>query len=81
MACNAVVSLRERPYSRFGQQEVYRMRDWFRKANSDDIKMVISGAVAVIAFATFVLAWSYDNYRRTVCEPNCITDLSAQRRH
>ncbi len=57
------------------------MRKWFKNADADDIKMVISGAVAVIAFSTFVLVWSLDNYRRDACEPSCATDMSAQRRN
>jgi hypothetical protein len=57
------------------------MRNWLKNANADDIKMLISGAVAVVAFTTFVLAWSFDNYRRTACDPSCATDLSAQRRY
>jgi hypothetical protein len=57
------------------------MRNWFKDADADDIKMVISGAVAVLAFVTFVLVWSVDNYRRGDCEPGCVTDVSAQRRN
>jgi hypothetical protein len=57
------------------------MRNWFKNADADDVKMVISGAVAVIAFVTFVLVWSLDNYRRDACETNCATDMSAQRRN
>jgi hypothetical protein len=57
------------------------MWKWFRNFDSDDVKMVISGAVAVIAFVVLVLAWSIDNYRRQECDRNCTTDLSAQRRY
>jgi hypothetical protein len=56
------------------------MRKWFRGADADDIKMVLSGAVAVVAFAVFVLVWSIDNYRRAECERgSCSTIMSAQR--
>jgi hypothetical protein len=57
------------------------MRRWFKDADPDDIKMLISGAIAVIAFATFVLVWSIDNYDREPCERGCATDMSAQRRN
>jgi hypothetical protein len=57
------------------------MRKWFKDTDADDVKMVISGAVAVIAFTTFVLIWSFDNDRRSSCEQGCATDLSAQRRY
>jgi hypothetical protein len=57
------------------------MRKWFRDSDADDIKMVLSGAVAVIAFTTLVLVWSVDNYRRAGCEPGCATDISAARRY
>jgi hypothetical protein len=54
------------------------MRKWFRGADADDIKMIVSGAVAVLAFTTFVLVWSLDNYRRGECEQNCSSGMSAQ---
>ena len=33
------------------------MRKWLKHADSDDITMVVSGAVAVAAFCTFVIVW------------------------
>ena len=33
------------------------MRKWLKNADSDDIKMVVSGCIAMLAFCTFVLVW------------------------
>jgi hypothetical protein len=33
------------------------MRKWLKQADGDDIKMVLSGGIAVTAFCTFVLVW------------------------
>jgi hypothetical protein len=54
------------------------MRKWLRGADADDIKMIVSSAIAVLAFTTFVLVWSLDNYRRGECEQNCSSVISAQ---
>ena len=33
------------------------MRKWFKHADGDDIKMVLSGCIAVMAFCALVLVW------------------------
>ena len=57
------------------------MRKWLGDLDPDDIKMVVSGALAVLLFAILVLTWSLDNYRRQDCERGCSTEMSAQRRN
>jgi hypothetical protein len=55
------------------------MRRWFKHADSDDIKMVVSGVVAVAAFCMFVLVW-YLASPAPECGTNCSTDFSSVNR-
>ncbi len=55
------------------------MRRWFKHADSDDIKMVVSGCVAVLAFCTFVLVW-YLESSVPECGTNCSTEFSSVNR-
>jgi hypothetical protein len=56
-----------------------QMRKWFKNADSDDITMLVSGAVAVLAFCTFVLVW-FIEAPRPECGRNCSTDFSSVNR-
>ena len=49
------------------------MRKWLKQADGDDIKMVLSGCVAVMAFCAFVLVWFSKPRRRnaaTIAAPS-----------
>jgi hypothetical protein len=57
------------------------MRKWFKHADSDDIKMVVSGCVAVVAFCTFVLVWFVESpVPAPECGRNCSTEFSSVNR-
>jgi hypothetical protein len=51
------------------------MRKWLKHADSDDITLVVSGCVAVLAFCTFVLAAPAPE-----CGRNCSTEFSSVNR-
>jgi hypothetical protein len=53
-----------------------RMRKWFKNADSDDITMLVSGVVAVLAFCTFVIVWFVET-PAPECGRNCNTDFSS----
>jgi hypothetical protein len=55
------------------------MRKWFKNADSDDITMLVSGAVAVLAFCTFVMVW-FIEAPGSECGRNCSTDFSSVNR-
>jgi hypothetical protein len=55
------------------------MRKWFKNADSDDLKMVLSGFVAVTAFCTFVLVWFLET-PAPECGRHCITEFSSVNR-
>jgi hypothetical protein len=52
------------------------MRNWLKNADSDDITMLVSGAVAVLAFCTFVMVWFIET-PGPECGRNCSTDFSS----
>ena len=52
------------------------MRNWLKNADSDDITMLASGVVAVLAFCTFVMVW-FIEAPRPECGRNCNTDFSS----
>jgi hypothetical protein len=52
------------------------MRNWLKNADSDDITMMVSGVVAVLAFCTFVMVWFIET-PGTECGRNCNTDFSS----
>ncbi len=55
------------------------MRKWLKHADGDDIKMVLSGCVAVMAFCTFVLVWFLET-SAPECGRNCSTEFSSVNR-
>jgi hypothetical protein len=55
------------------------MRKWLQHADSDDIKMMLSGAVALMAFCTFVLVWVLET-PAPECGRNCSTEFSSVNR-
>jgi hypothetical protein len=55
------------------------MRKWLKHADSDDIKMILSGVVAVMAFCTFVLVWFLET-PAPECGRNCSTEFSSVNR-
>jgi hypothetical protein len=55
------------------------MRKWLKNADSDDITMIVSGFVAVIAFCTFVLVWFLES-PVPECGRNCSTEFSSVNR-
>jgi hypothetical protein len=70
---------------RFWRRRIHRqfreaeMRKWFKNADSDDITMLVSGAVAVLAFCTFVMVW-FIEAPGSECGRNCSTDFSSVNR-
>jgi hypothetical protein len=52
------------------------MRKWLKNADSDDITMLVSGVVAVLAFCTFVMVWFIET-PGPECGKNCNTDFSS----
>jgi hypothetical protein len=56
-----------------------QMLKWLKQADGDDIKMVVSGCVAVMAFCTFVLVWVLET-SAPECGKNCSTDFSSVNR-
>ena len=55
------------------------MRKWFKHADGDDIKMVLSGCIAVMAFCAFVLVWFLET-PAPECGVNCSTEFSSVNR-
>jgi hypothetical protein len=53
-----------------------QMRKWLKNADSDDVTMVVSGAIAVLAFCTFVLVW-FIAAPGPECGRNCSTEFSS----
>ena len=52
------------------------MRNWLKNADSDDITMLVSGVVAVLAFCTFVAVWFVET-SPPECGRNCSTEFSS----
>jgi hypothetical protein len=52
------------------------MRKWLKHVDSEDIKMVLSGCVAVMAFCTLVLVWFFES-PAPECGRNCSTEFSS----
>jgi hypothetical protein len=52
------------------------MRKWLENAYREDITMVVSGAVAVLAFCTFVMVW-FIAASGPECGRNCSTEFSS----
>ena len=52
------------------------MRNWLKNADSDDITMMVSGVVAVLAFCTFVAVWFVET-SAPECGRNCSTEFSS----
>ncbi len=52
------------------------MRRWLKNADSDDVKMVLFGCIAVMAFCTFVLVWFLET-PVPECGQNCSTEFSS----
>ncbi len=55
------------------------MRKWLKNADSEDIKMVVSGVVAVCAFCIFVFIWFIET-PAPECGRNCSTEFSSVNR-
>ncbi len=55
------------------------MRKWLKHADGDDIKMVLSGGVAMMAFCAFVLVWFLET-SAPECGRNCSTEFSSVNR-
>jgi hypothetical protein len=55
------------------------MRKWLKHADSDDIKTVLSGCVAVMAFCLFVLVWFLET-QPPECGRDCNTEFSSVNR-
>ena len=55
------------------------MRKWLKHADSDDITMVVSGCVAMLAFCIFVLVW-FLAAPAPECGRSCNTDFSSVNR-
>lgn len=55
------------------------MRKWLKQADSDDIKMVVSGGVAVVAFCTFVFVWFLEA-SAPQCGRHCSSEFSSVNR-
>jgi hypothetical protein len=55
------------------------MRKWFKHADVDDIKMVLSGCIAVMAFCALVLVWFLET-PAPECGVNCSTEFSSVNR-
>jgi len=53
------------------------MRKWLKHGDSDDMKMILSGCVAMLAFSTFVLVWFLET-QTPECGRNCSTEFSRQ---
>ena len=52
------------------------MRKWLKNADSDDITMLVSGVVALLAFCTFVMVWFIET-PGPECGRNCSTEFSS----
>jgi hypothetical protein len=52
------------------------MRNWLKQVDNDDITMVASGLVAVLAFCTFVFVWFIETPLPD-CGRNCSTEFSS----
>ncbi|SDS68594.1 hypothetical protein [Bradyrhizobium canariense] len=55
------------------------MLKWLKSADSDDITMIVSGFVAMLAFCTFVLVW-FIEAPAPDCGRNCSTEFSSVNR-
>ncbi|WP_213771508.1 hypothetical protein [Bradyrhizobium sp. dw_78] len=55
------------------------MRKWLKHADSDDLTMIVSGFVAMLAFCTFVLVWFLET-PAPECGRNCSTEFSSVNR-
>ena len=55
------------------------MRKWLKNADSDDITMVVSGCIAMLAFCIFVLAWFVET-APAGCGQNCSSEFSSVNR-
>jgi hypothetical protein len=55
------------------------MRKWLKNADSDDITMLVSGGVAMLAFCTLVAVWFFAT-SPPECGRNCSTEFSSVNR-
>jgi hypothetical protein len=69
-------SLAKGVLSRSGNSAV---RNWPKRLNYEQVRMMISAFVAVLGFCLFVVFWSAGNIRGE-CFKNCSTDISSNRR-
>jgi hypothetical protein len=55
------------------------MPKWLQNADSEDVTMVVSGCIAVLAFCAFVLIW-FIATPEPECGRNCSTEFSSVNR-